>query len=73
MESLPTPVTTDNLNKLVATLEVLPTVEVTRHADVIKATAIKRATGKRERILSAVTRDNKYWHVMTVAGLVHTK
>lgn len=70
MESLPTPVTTENLNSLLATLEGLATVEVTRHADVIKATAVKRATGKRERILSAVTRDGKHWHVMTVPGLV---
>jgi len=73
MQSLPTPVTTDNLNELIATLEGLPTVEITRHADVVKATAIKRSTGKRERILSAVTRDQKYWHVMAVAGLVNTK
>ena len=73
MQSLPTPVTTANLDAILATLEGLPTVEITRGNNVIKATAIKKATGARVRILSAVTRDGKRWHVMTVPGLVQTK
>jgi hypothetical protein len=72
MQTLPTAVTTENLNNILASLEGLPSAEVTRHADVVTVHATKRATGARVQVLRAVTRDGKYWHVMTVLGLLKT-
>lgn len=70
MQSLPTTVTTRNLNKIIDTLETLPTSLITRHDDVITVHATLKATGERVKVLSAVTRDRKKWHVMTVPGLL---
>ena len=70
MQSLPTAVSTENLNNILASLEALPSAEVTRHSDVVTVHATKRATGDRVQVLRAVTRDGKYWHVMTSIGLL---
>jgi uncharacterized protein (UPF0335 family) len=73
MQSLPTPVTTENLNQILATIEALPSAEITRHADVVTVHATKRATGDRVKVLRAITSDGDYWHVMAVAGIVSAK
>ena len=70
MQSLPTAVTTENLNSILATIEALPSAEVTRYSDVITVHATRRATGARVKVLRAVTRDGNYWHVMAARGLV---
>jgi hypothetical protein len=73
MQSLPTPITTENLNHVLTTLCALPSAQVTRHADVVTVTATRKATGERVTVLRAVTRDGKYWHAMAAAGLITTK
>lgn len=72
MQSLPTAVTTENLNNILSSLEALPSAEVTRNSDVVTVHATKRATGERVKVLRAVTRDGKSWHVMTAIGLLQT-
>lgn len=71
MQSLPTAVTTKNLEEIISTLEALPSAEVTRHSDIIVAYATVKKTGQRVKILSAATRDGLNWHVMTVQGLLN--
>jgi len=73
MQTLHTAVTTENLNNILTALESLPSSEVTRHSDVVTVHATKRATGERVKVLSAVTRDFKHWHVMAVNGIIQTK
>jgi hypothetical protein len=70
MKSLPTPLTTAQLDGILSTLETLPSAKVNRHADVITVTATRKATGETVKVLSAATRDGKQWHVMAVAGLI---
>jgi hypothetical protein len=70
MQSLPTAVSTADLNTLLAALEQMPSAKVNRHPDIVTVTATRRATGEAVKVLSAVTRDGKYWHVMAVAGLI---
>ena len=71
MHSLPTAVTTRNLEEIISTLETLPSAEVIRHSDLIVAYATVKKTGKRVKILSAATADGLQWHVMTVQGLIN--
>lgn len=70
MQSLPTAVTTRNLEEILSTLETLPSAEVTRHSDLIVAYATVKKTGKRVKVLSAATSDGLNWHVMAVQGLI---
>ena len=70
MQSLPTAVTTDNLNEILATIERLPSAKVHRHRDIVTVTATRRSTGLTVKVLSAATVNGKDWHVMTVPGLV---
>ena len=71
MQSLQTTVTTRNLNEILATIETLPTADITRYDDVITVYATRKATGERVKVLSAVTSDSKNWHVMTtLTGLL---
>lgn len=70
MQTLPTAVTTENLNQILTALEALPSAEVTRHDDVVTVHATTRTTGARVKVLSAVTRDGDHWHVMTTLGLL---
>jgi hypothetical protein len=71
MQSLPTAVTTKNLEEIISTLETLPSAEVTRHPDLIVAYATVKKTGKRVKVLSAATMDGLNWHVMAVQGLIN--
>lgn len=70
MKSLPTALTTAQLDALLSTIEKLPSATVNRHPDIVTVTATKKATGETVKVLSAATRDGKQWHVMTVPGLV---
>lgn len=71
MQSLPTAVTTRNLEEILSTLETLPSAKVIRHSDVIVAYATVKKTGKRVKVLSAATADGLSWHVMAVQGLIN--
>jgi hypothetical protein len=70
MKSLPTLLSTDQLEGILATLAALPSAQVNRHADIVTVTATRKATGETVKVLSAATRNGSQWHVMTVPGLV---
>lgn len=72
MQSLPTPLTTSQLDGILSGLSTLPSAQVTRHSDVVTVHATKKATGDRVKVLSAVTRNGSQWHVMAVPGLIST-
>jgi len=69
MKSLPTAVTTANLNAMLSAIAKLPSAVVNRHSDIVTVTATRK-TGETVKVLSAATSDGKLWHVMTVPGLV---
>jgi len=70
MKSLPTVLSTDQLEGILSSLASMPSATVNRHFDIITVTATKKKTGETVKVLSAVTRNGKQWHVMTVPGLV---
>lgn len=70
MQSLPTPLTTAQLDNILSTLETLPSAKVNRHPDVITVTATRKATGQTVKVLSAATTNGQQWHVMTAPGLI---
>lgn len=70
MQSLPTALTTAQLEGILATLAAMPSATVNRHADIITVTATRKTTGETVKVLSAATRNGQLWHVMTVPGLV---
>ena len=72
MKSLPTLLTTSQLNDLLTGLEGLPTAKVKRYSSSITVTATKRDTGETVKVLSAISGNGKQWHVMAVDGLIHT-
>lgn len=70
MKSLPTLLSTVQLDSLIATLAALPSAIVTRHPDTVVVTATRKATGETVKVLSATTNGRSQWHVMAVPGLV---
>jgi len=70
MQSLPTPLTTAQLDGILSELAALPSATVNRHPDVVTVTATRKKTGETVKVLSAVTRNGQHWHVMTAPGLV---
>lgn len=70
MQSLPTALTTNQLDGILATLQALPTAQVNRHDSIVTVTATRKATGQTVKVLSAATADGHSWHVMTVPGLI---
>lgn len=72
MQSLPTALTTSQLDGILSSLSVLPSAQVTRHPDVVTVHATRKATGDKVKVLSAVTKNGKHWHVMAVQGLIST-
>ena len=70
MKSLPTALTTAQLDALLSAIEKLPTAKVNRHADIVTVTATRKATGEIVKVLSAATSNGTQWHVMAVPGLV---
>lgn len=73
LQSLPTAVTTADLNTLLTALEQMPSAKVNRHADIVTVTATRKATGETVKVLSAATTDGQHWHVMTRPGLITAK
>lgn len=69
MKSLPTLLSTEQLEGILATLATLPSAEVVRHPDIVTVYATRKTTGERVKVLSAAT-NSAQWHVMTVPGLV---
>jgi hypothetical protein len=70
MQSLPTALSTQQLDAILETLAALPSATVNRHPDIITVTATKKKTGETVKVLSAATSNGTQWHVMTVPGLV---
>ena len=70
MKSLPTLMTTDSLNRLLDTIDGLPSAQIHRHADIITVTAQRKADRVIVKVLSAITTNGKQWHVMTQPGLI---
>jgi len=73
MKSLPTPLTTAQLDNILSTLEALPSAKVNRHPNIITVTATRKNTGETVKVLSAATTNGQHWHVMTVPGLITAK
>lgn len=73
MQSLPTAVSTQDLNALLSALEQMPSAKVNRCADIVTVTATRKATGETVKVLSAATTNGQQWHVMTVPGLITAK
>jgi alkyl hydroperoxide reductase subunit AhpF len=72
MQSLPTALTTAQLDGIIASLQGLPSSQVTRHSDVVTVHATRKATGEQVKVLSAITSNGAQWHVMAVPGLIST-
>lgn len=72
MQSLPTPLTTAQLENILTALAAMPSATVNRHADIVTVTATRKKTGETVKVLSAATRDRQHWHVMTVPGIITT-
>ena len=72
MKSLPTLLTTEQLNNIVAHIESLPSAHVKRMDSILTITATKRKTGETVKVLSAATQGDDLWHVMAVEGLIST-
>ena len=70
MKSLPTALTTAQLEGILSALAALPSATVNRHPDVITVTATRKKTGETVKVLSAVTRNGQHWHVMTAPGII---
>jgi hypothetical protein len=73
MQSLPTALTTVQLENILTALAAMPSATVNRHADIVTVTATRKTTGEVVKVLSAATRDGKQWHVMTVPGIITVK
>jgi hypothetical protein len=72
MQTLPTALTTADLEELLSTLSPLPTVQITRYPTVITVRATRKATGQQVKILSALTSNGSQWVVRAVPGLIST-
>lgn len=69
LKSLPTPVTTDNLNAMLAAIEKLPSADIKRSESTVTVHATKK-TGEVTKVLSAISADGKEWSVRAVPGLI---
>ena len=72
MQSLPTALTTAQLDGILATLATLPSAQVKRHDSIVTVTATRKATGQTVKVLSAASSDGQQWHVMAAPGLIST-
>jgi hypothetical protein len=70
MKSLPTALTTAQLEGILSALAALPSATVNRHPDIITVTATRKKTGETVKVLSAATRNGQHWHVMTAPGII---
>jgi hypothetical protein len=72
MQSLPTALTTAQLEGILSALAAMPSATVNRHPEIITVTATRKKTGETVKVLSAATTDGQQWHVMTAPGLITT-
>ena len=72
MQSLPTALTTAQLEGILSTLSALPIALVNRRENTVTVYATRKATGQVVTVLSAITHYGKQWHVMAVPGLITT-
>lgn len=70
MQSLPTALTTEQLDAILGQLAALPSAQVKRHPSIVTVTATRKATGETVKVLSAATADGQQWHVMARPGLI---
>lgn len=70
MQSLPTPLTTQQLEELLAGFPAF--CEIRRHDSIVTVRA-KHKNGDTHRLLSAASQDGRLWHVMTRPGIISTK
>jgi hypothetical protein len=69
MQTVPTLITTANLNSILATIATLPSAEISRTDSAVTVYATRKKTQERVKVLSAVSIDNE-WHVITEPGLL---
>lgn len=69
MKALPTLLSTAQLEKLLATIESLPSAKVNRAQGSVTVTATKRTTGQTVTVLSAAIK-GEHWTVKAVPGLI---
>lgn len=72
LKSLPSLVTTSNLNDMLAAIEKLPTAVITRTAYAVAVRATKK-TGEVVKVLGAISADGEHWSVQAAPGLVSVK
>ena len=72
MKSLPTTLTTAQLDGILSSIEKLPSAKVNRYPTIITVTATLKTTGKAIKVLSATSLNGTHWHVMAIPGLVST-
>ncbi len=70
MKSLPTLLTTAQLDALLSTIEKLPSATINRDAREVSVNAKRKTNGETVRVLDAVTFDGVQWHVTAVPGLI---
>ena len=70
MESLPTQLTTRQLDELLS--EFPSSVVIFRGDNIVTAKARNYKTGNVDRLLSAASGDGKHWHVMARKGIIDT-
>jgi hypothetical protein len=72
MQSLPTPLTTAQLEGLLSKLATMPSAKVNRYMGAVTVTATRKADRQGVEVLHATTTDGQHWHVMTAPGLITT-
>lgn len=68
LSSLPTALSSKQLDSLLASFP--PSAEIRRGDGVVTVHATRKSDGQRTKLLSAISRNGRTWHVMTVPGLV---
>lgn len=70
MRSLPTLLSTAQVDSLLSTIETLSSARVIRHSDIVTVEATRKATGETVTVMRAASSDGAHWHVMAVPGLI---
>jgi len=72
MQSLPTLLTTAQLDRLLSALAAMPSAQLDRHSKTAVITARRKSDGATVKVFSAITEDGDHWHAMAVPGLIST-
>lgn len=70
MQSLPTTLTTRQLDELVSQFPAA--CSIFKGEDIVTVKARNKKTGSIDRLLSAASPDGHHWHVMTKPGIITT-